>query len=245
MQLKNGASALQKSIYSEPFQSPDIVRHSKLVEYISRLVRRHSVKCKILDVGCGDGHLLEKFAGTHDCYGVDISETLLTIAIKRGIKTHHIDLEKEKLPFLSNFFDIVVCSEVIEHIINTDNLLTELNRVLKNKGYMILTFPNINQPISWIIQILFDLPPMYSARYKSPHVKDYTLKIVKKILSDFGFKIENVTGTYIYPFRWKLSQWLVDKFPRFAEKIIVVSRKIKPPQSKPRIIWDSRLFLGR
>lgn len=240
---KNVIGDFQKSIYSKSSQSFDIVKDRKLVEQISHLVQKS--KCKILDVGCGDGHLLEKFAEVHDCYGVDISKALLTIARKRGIRTYCVNLEKSRLPFPSNFFDVIICSEVIEHIVNTDNLLTELNRVLKSGGCLILTFPNVNQPISWIVQIALDLPPVYSARYKSPHVRDYTLRIVQKILSDFGFKTINITGTYIYPFKGGFSQLLANKLSRFAEKIIIVSKKVKFSKGEPGVIWDSRWFLTR
>lgn len=197
-------------------------------------------KCKILDVGCGDGSLLEPFSKHQDCYGVDISEAQLKKAHDKNIKTSPVNLETEKLPFPKSFFDLVICSETIEHLLDIDNLLLEINRALQFDGTFILTFPNVNQPISWLIQVVFDLPPVYSARYKSPHVRDYTLRIVKKTLTNFGFEIESATGTYIYPFEGRLSQLLGKSFPRLAEKIIVVSKKHREVHTiqPQKVVWN-------
>lgn len=232
------SATYQKSVYNQNEEDTDEIRGKKLVTLISSLSNRQNLY--ILDVGCGDGRVLSYFAKNNKCFGVDISEVPLIAAKKKNIKTYCVDLENEKLPFESNYFDTIICSEVIEHICNSDNLLHEINRVLKMRGYFILTFPNVNQPISWLMGIFLDLPPRFSARYKSPHVKDYTLKIMKKILKKFGFNIISVEGTFVYPSRGPISKLLAKIFPRLAEKIIIVATKKKKPQVAPLVIWDSR-----
>jgi hypothetical protein len=91
------------------------------------------------------------------------------------------------------------------------------------------------------MQILFDLPPRFSARCKSPHVRDYTLRIIKIVLANFNFETTTAVGTYIYPFKGKLSQWLATRFPRLGEKIIVVSEKhqktLMLAKSK-KVVWN-------
>ena len=171
---------------------------------------------------------------------MDVSEVQLKKAQMKGIRTCRIDLESERLPFANDFFDLVICSETIEHLLDADNLLQEIHRTVRLGGTFILTFPNVNQPISWLMQILFDLPPRYSARYKSPHVRDCTLRIIKNVLVNFGFEISDVTGTYIYPSEDRISQWLAKSFPRLAEKIIVVSKKhLKTPRMHSRkVVWN-------
>jgi len=232
-------SAYQENIYNTWIRQKGLeVRDFRIREMIGKMISNK--KCKILDVGCGDGSILEPFCKHQDCYGVDISEAQLKRARERNIKTFRVDLEVEELPFRQGFFDLVVCSETIEHLLDIDNLLLQINRALRLDGTFILTFPNVNQPISWLIQIAFDLPPVYSARYKSPHVRDYTLRIVKKTLTNFGFNIERVIGTYIYPFEGRLSQWLGKSLPRLAEKIIVVSKKNREvePIRPQKVVWN-------
>ena len=239
MESGEAFSAHQEGIYNTWIRQRGLeVKDFRIREMIWKMTSNK--KCKILDVGCGDGSLLEPFSKHQDCYGVDISEAQLKIAHEKNMKTFRVDLEVDELPFPQGFFDLVVCSETIEHLLDIDNLLLEINRALRFDGIFILTFPNVNQPISWLIQVAFDLPPVYSARYKSPHVRDYTLRIVKKTLTNFGFSIERATGTYIYPFEGRLSQWLGKSFPRLAEKIIVVSKKHRKVDTTrhQKVVWN-------
>ena len=234
------SATYQKIIYSQLAEQKDVIRNEILSKIIKNIVK--TPHQNLLDVGCGNGHLLAPFVSLQNCYGVDLEETSLLLAKSKGITTYCTNLEREAIPFEPNFFDLIICSEVIEHVCNTDNLLNEINRVLKKNGYLILTFPNINQPISWLAQIFFDFPPMYSARYKSPHVRDFTLGIMKKILPVFGFDIEFVRGTYVFPSIGKLSQWVAKNIPRISEKIVVISSKKRNPQKTLDVVWDSRLI---
>lgn len=238
MESSKSASDFQENIYRTGERRETVeLKDLRVREIVWEMT--HNKNCKILDVGCGDGSLLGPFSESQDCYGVDISEAQLEKAQRKKIKAFRVNLETEILPFHKDFFDLVICSETIEHLLDADNLLQEIHRVLKFGRTFILTFPNVNQPISWLMQVVFDLPPMYSARYKAPHVRDYTLRIVKKVLADFGFDILNVTGTYIYPFKDRFSQWLAKSFPRLAEKIIVVSKKHQMIKVKPKkVVWN-------
>jgi ubiquinone/menaquinone biosynthesis C-methylase UbiE len=229
---------LQENIYNTQAPEKDEFKDLKVRGIIRELSAART--CKILDVGCGDGSLLEPFHRHHECYGVDISEAQLKKARAKGIKAFRVNIEAEKLPFPQSFFDLAVCSETIEHLLDVDNLFHEVNRTLKKGGFFILTFPNVNQPVSWLLQVVFDLPPMYSARYKSPHVRDYTLRIVKSALTRFGFAVKNVTGTYVYPFKGGVSQFLARFIPRIAEKIIVVSEKHQETMMLPsrKVVWN-------
>jgi 2-polyprenyl-3-methyl-5-hydroxy-6-metoxy-1,4-benzoquinol methylase len=53
------------------------------------------------------------------------------------------NLNKGHLPYNDESFDIITCIEVVEHVIDPQNLLKELYRVLGTKGYLVLTTPNI------------------------------------------------------------------------------------------------------
>src|SRR3989344_2552237 len=96
---------------------------------------------KILDVGCADGDLLSVFVSQQRIYGVDISRSLIKSANNKGIRAQFANLEN-RLPFKNEFFDIVVIHHVLEHVLNTDRMLLEVNRVLKRAGTLLLTFPN-------------------------------------------------------------------------------------------------------
>jgi len=214
---RNPASVLQENIYKTdaPRQHADL-KERKTRGIISEITKRKH--CRILDVGYGDGSFLQPFSDMHECYGIDLSTPQLEKAEEKNIRAFRVDLETGKFPFSNDFFDLVICSETIEHLLDADNLLSETHRVLKSEGSLVLTFPSMNQPVSWLMQIVFDLPPMYSARYKSPHVRDYTTRIIKNVLLNSGFEVIHVGGTYIYPNKGRISQWLAEKLQGLSRR---------------------------
>lgn len=112
---------------------------------VDRLFKRfvHSGD-RILDVGCGDGRAgglgLKPYGA--DYVGVDISTTAVEAARARGLDARKID-DSGSLPFRDSEFDVVLCLEVIEHVIYPEVTLTEIRRVLKPSGVLILTTPNV------------------------------------------------------------------------------------------------------
>jgi len=99
-----------------------------------------------LDLGCGDGQIAERVAwmvGVKEVYGADIDSEVLENAKLRGIKTFNLDLSKDKIPLNDNSVDLVTAFEVIEHLINPDNMLKEVFRVLKEGGHLLLSTPNL------------------------------------------------------------------------------------------------------
>jgi 2-polyprenyl-3-methyl-5-hydroxy-6-metoxy-1,4-benzoquinol methylase len=182
---------------------------------------------KILDVECGGGQLLENFAKLPqiEVYGVDISEKALKIALAMNYKAFLCNVETEKLPFNDDFFHIIVINDLLEHIITPDILLREAHRVLKNKGKLIISVPNISCPASWFMQIFLDLPPMQSARYKSIHVRDYTLRVLRSVIKLNGFRVKQIKGTYFYPLDNAIGRFIANLFPRLSERLILACEK--------------------
>ena len=208
-------------------ETSDITIISIIRSIVQGINEKGDITFKILDIGCGGGQLLDSFSRIPqiEVYGVDISEKALKMAIKKGYKAFLCDVETEKLPFNDNFFNIVVINDLLEHIINPDNLLRQVHRVLKNRSKLIISVPNVSCPASWFAQIFLDLPPMHSARYKSVHVRDYTLRILRSILKLHGFRLRQVKGTYIYPFDNTVGRFLANLFPRLSERFILICEK--------------------
>jgi len=101
----------------------------------------------LLDAGCGEGHLIERLHQTYPDYhyfGLDITEIALEKAKRRCPYAKIIRNDLTSLPFENNFFDVVVCTEVLEHIEDYKRVLQEFSRVLKPGGSFIITFPNEN-----------------------------------------------------------------------------------------------------
>ncbi|MFC1608239.1 class I SAM-dependent methyltransferase [Candidatus Latescibacterota bacterium] len=95
----------------------------------------------ILDVGCGPGVQFISHTKQHDFTGIDISAVTLKKAQKNGYKTVCYDLSKG-LPFEKNSFDIVILSDILEHLMDPLYLMNEAKRVLKENGKLIISVPN-------------------------------------------------------------------------------------------------------
>jgi len=101
---------------------------------------------KILDLGCDDGTWTLKLGekvNTKNLFGIEINNIAVEIARNKGINVKKGNLNK-KFPFPSNFFDVVHSNQVIEHLDNPDIFLEEIFRVLKPKGYVIISTENIS-----------------------------------------------------------------------------------------------------
>jgi SAM-dependent methyltransferase len=196
------------------------------VEKVRKLFSRLEGRKKILDVGCANGSILSPFAKTHEIHGVEISEGFTAEAIKNGVLAKVHDLETEPLPYPDKTFDVLFSGENIEHIFDTDWVLAEMNRVMKPGGIFVLTFPNIRTVLSLVMMAFFDMTPMYAARYRSGHWRDFTVRTIKLALGNHGFVVNKCIGCSFYlPKIGEFGSWLATCLPSWANTTIVVSTK--------------------
>ena len=93
----------------------------------------------ILELGCGTGHWTEFFLKEgFDVTALDISEAMLVLAKAKGLNANLILGDTEKLPFSDESFSVVASITMLEFVQNQDVVLSEIYRVLKPGGYLIL-----------------------------------------------------------------------------------------------------------
>lgn len=99
------------------------------------------VGSRVLDLGCGDGALLAALVAEKQCtgYGVEIDTEGVIASIARGINVIQADLEQGLRDFDSNSFDVIVLSQTIQAMQNTETILQDLKRVARQA---IVSFPN-------------------------------------------------------------------------------------------------------
>lgn len=197
-----------------------LTRRERCLEMLGSVSRK-----RILDVGCGAGFISRKLVEKNEVYGVDISPEPLKYAAKMGIKTKQYDIQKG-LPFESGFFDIVLATEVLEHVFDTDALLSEIRRVLKEGGILILSVPNVCCLASRVMVVLGRLPSYiesHSREGMAGHIRGYNLPVVKNQLEEHGFKIEDIKTNAIYFLKF-LVPWPWRFLRSFGEIIIVKAR---------------------
>ncbi len=141
----------------------------KLCDY---LVRRFDLRGFLLDVGCGDGKHIIAFCTSG-----------LTAM---GIDRYDCDLEKDLIPYPDDYFDVVFCKSVLEHIRNYDHVVAEMWRVLKSGGLMITMLPQYNYHFfSYPEHISCPVLPYFREKfYQFPWVwKHPWLKIIPKLIA--------------------------------------------------------------
>ena len=91
---------------------------------------------KVLDFGCGGGYLLNEFKCEIEKHGVEINEVARSQAIKNGLKCYK---SSKELP--SDYFDLIISNNALEHCENPFLELNELYRALKKSGKICLVVP--------------------------------------------------------------------------------------------------------
>jgi len=98
---------------------------------------------KILEVGCRSGNLTQFYHEGNQVVGIDVDRNALIEFEKRlNLKSHWVDIDSEDLPFDDRMFDVVVFSEVMEHLRFPQKALSEISRVLMKNGKLIGSVPN-------------------------------------------------------------------------------------------------------
>jgi len=101
------------------------------------------------------------------------------------VKVIKADLERDKLDLADNSVDCAVFTEVLEHLnpYYVSHAMSEINKVLKLGGKLILTTPNIAS-LFRRLRLLLGIQPQYVT-----HVHEYTKKEVEELLKKHGFRV--------------------------------------------------------
>lgn len=181
-----------------------ITRKKKVLDMLSP--QKNDIIC---DLGCGDGNLSKAIVKkVKEVHGLDISPTRVKRAKKNGIKA--ICSDACFTPFESGFFDKVICTEVIEHVVDPEKLICEINRILKNNGIAVLTVPLMQK----IEKTLLDVPKIdleqmdYGKMIRKynitgAHLHSFSEQGIIKLLEETGYRIELVKYTHEYEPKFK------------------------------------------
>jgi ubiquinone biosynthesis O-methyltransferase len=171
---------------------------------------------KVLDIGCQYGvfsfFLAEKGA---EVTGMDISQRWIA-RCQREASMKYDDKsfdflagDAQELPFEDGSFDVVVCSEVIEHVDHPGNVLSEINRVLVPGGVLVLSTPNTKSYYVKLWQVLKLLLPM-------KQIKGFVMKLLKFSLDDAYVRV-----------RLQLPEERREEFDREVEKLKAMAKELQ------------------
>jgi ubiquinone/menaquinone biosynthesis C-methylase UbiE len=134
MEFKENAQYLDPNGIREIYEQTSHVHLQRETDLNPACLKAVQVAVKgerILEVGCGRGHLLKKLAQNFEVTGIDF---ILAPEIKRSNeKITLIRADIEKLPFSADSFDTVICTHTLEHVINLPAVMTQLRKIARQR----------------------------------------------------------------------------------------------------------------
>ena len=135
-----------------PYAGVDFARYSQYWwsnRYYAKLARRYGPsRGRVLELGCGMGHLLTWLTDRYQVFGGDINPWALAHARENVPRGNFMLLSGDEpyaLPEAA--FDIVIAKHVIEHLSHPEQAIAEMSRVLNTGGLLILVTPNLSSPM--------------------------------------------------------------------------------------------------
>jgi len=209
----------------------------------------------MLDMGCGYGalsHLLGDSLRFKEIFGIDFDESRASVASQRGLKTFVRDIGEDRFPFADGYFDFATSFGVLDHIKNIDNPISEMRRVVKPRGCVVISTTNLSSWVNRLVLLLGYQPRnleiskkglfgvhalykhLYSCTEPMARISSITLRALEEFLNFNGFSILKRWGTGLIPSPDRDPGALmktVDKFlskrPSLAVRYIILAKKMR------------------
>ena len=149
----------------------------------------------ILEIGCGAGKFITQINTEGERWGIEPD----LLAAKEASKNLSNVLQgtflevRDKIP--ENFFDLVICNDVIEHMPDHDAFFKEINRIITKDGYLIGSVPNVRFYKN-LQNLLFKKDWKYvdSGILDQTHLRFFTFRSLERSLKQSGFLIQKING---------------------------------------------------
>jgi SAM-dependent methyltransferase len=203
----------------------------------------------LLDLGCGDGTFSRKVrerVGAGRVVGIDIDIRTMRLARDEGIDIARADVDSA-LPIRSHSVDVVHANQVIEHLVNTDDFLREIGRVLKPTGYALLSTNNLASAHNIAALILGWQPapahvsdqrvgvgnrldPFRGEHAAAPHMhrRLFTAAGLRELCSLHGLLVDRSRGGGFYPVLGRAATVAARVLPRWSAFVV---QRVVPAQT--------------
>ncbi|HTX28619.1 MAG TPA: class I SAM-dependent methyltransferase [Streptosporangiaceae bacterium] len=182
-------------------------RARRQARMLAAVLRGATAPAVVVDLGCGDGSALAAAAGPHPAHrfvGIDWSGDAVRQAQALGLTVVRAGVTAPGLPVADGAADVVIMSELIEHLVDPDAAVAEARRVLRAGGSLLLSTPNL---AAWYNRGLLALgiQPVFSevslhgvfgrpGRVVAGHLRLFTRRALTEFLAVHGFRCVTVAG---------------------------------------------------
>lgn len=145
----------------------------------------------VLDLGCGDGVMLEYLQSDKQCigYGIEIDDDKIPACIERGVAVMQQDLDAGLAMFADNTFDTVLCLSALQMIQNVEGMLREIARVGREA---IVSFPNFAYWPHRVALLRGHMPVSKSLPYQwydTPNLRCATINDFEELANRVGLEV--------------------------------------------------------
>lgn len=161
---------------------------------------------RVLDLGCGNGALCGDLAAAGlDVTGCDPSEDGIGFARRAHpqLPFHVLGVEDEPGNLGAAAFDVVVSTEVVEHLFLPRALPRFAARVLKPGGHLIVTTPYHGYLKNLALAVSGKLDAHFTALWDGGHIKFWSRETLSQLLTEEGFCVARFIGAGRIPYLWK------------------------------------------
>jgi 2-polyprenyl-3-methyl-5-hydroxy-6-metoxy-1,4-benzoquinol methylase len=150
---------------------------------------------RVLEIGCGAGSFRQNLTKKHEYWGVETVESAAKLATTKLDRVLHGTFLEKSSEIPDHYFDLVVCNDVIEHMVDHDLFLRMIRSKISDQGCLVVSAPNVRY-----IACLFELLVKKDWKYRDEgvldrtHLRFFTQKSLIRALEGNGFYIENIKG---------------------------------------------------
>ena len=149
----------------------------------------------VLEIGCSKGGFRANLNPTAEIWGVEPDEQAARQASARGYKvlTGYYEDVSDQCP--DNYFDVVVCNDVIEHMVDHDKFLADIKRKLRKHGHLVGSIPNVRH-FGNLFRLLIGKDWRYEDQgvLDRTHLRFFTKKSLQRTFSANGYVINEIKG---------------------------------------------------
>jgi len=176
----------------------------KLTRVFVELVKKLDGVRSICDLGCGNGHITGRLAALgYEVTGVDASPSGINMARRTypGVQFVEMMIDRE-LKGLGSF-DLVVSSDVIEHLYRPSDLLEAATSLLKPQGQIVLGTPYHGYLKNLVLAATGKMDAHFSALHDGGHIKFFSVRTLATLMQSHGFEDLSFTFYGRAPWLWK------------------------------------------
>jgi SAM-dependent methyltransferase len=157
---------------------------------------------KVLEIGCGTGNTLAYLKNNGYCDwigGVELFPDAAAEASSKLDKLYEGNIEDIELPIEAGSIDMILCLDVLEHLINPESVIKKLHRYLAKDGIIIASIPNVNH-YSVSFPLIFQNKWDYQENgiLDKTHLRFFVRKTAINLMTSSGLKVTDILSSLVF-----------------------------------------------